>query len=415
MYKMFRHQHEISYAAPVISKRKSVPRRTALRAGFASIVAAAAGAATAAPARAAPAGGTAPRDATGDALAGVDVREYGAERGGVVDCTQAFQRAANAASRSYGRVLVPNGTWLVNGITIPKMVKMVGLGADVSYYGSTSHAGGATLVRDPSVTTPMVTVNGHGVTIENLTFLGRGGAAPLLNVQNGFESRFSRLRLHGVAGTALHVEQLNNNTWSDVFINDCGSATSAAMRIRSPKASTNSNTLTFVNLTIEGSANTALDLAWGDTPQDFVEFVRFIAPHFEAEQRLGSDPLVRIGNVRSVEFQNAFVYGGPGTLIRHRETAGRGDVLRGGLRFIGGTLLGTNGKVGRPTARLVELESGDDAAFIGTRFGQFTEAAIVIGVGYGRRVSADRTLTAEGYDNAGKPAQRPLVIDRRGA
>lgn len=353
------------------------------------------------------------KDMTGDALMGVDVREYGAERGGTIDCTTAFQRAVNAASGSYGRVLVPNGTWLVGSVTIPKMVRLIGMGADISYYGSTSHAGGATLVRDPSATKPMLTVNGHGVTIEGLTLLGKGGAAPLLHVQNGFESRFSRIRLHGVAGTALHVEQLNNNTWTDVFINDCGSSSAAAMVIRSPKANTNSNTLTFVNLTIEGSANTALDIGWGNTAQDFVEFVRFIAPHFEAEQRDGSDPIVRIGNVRSVEFHNALVYGGPGPLVRHDETAGRGAVLRGGIRFLGGTLLGTNAKVGRPNDVLVDLVKGDDVAFIGTRFAQYTGSAIRIGSEYGPRVTAGDGVSGEGYDQQGRPTDRPLLDDRR--
>ncbi|MGL3198009.1 MULTISPECIES: glycosyl hydrolase family 28-related protein [Curtobacterium] len=355
-----------------------------------------------------------PRDLNGDPLMGVDVREYGAERGGTIDCTAAFQRAVNAASSSYGRVLVPNGTWLVNGITVPKLVKIVGLGADISYYASsTTRSGGANLVRDPAVATPMLTVNGHGVSIENLTLLGKGGSAPLLVVQNGFESRFDRLRLHGVTGTALHVEQLNNNSWTDVFINDCGSASQAAMRIRSPRAATNSNTLTFTNLTIEGSANTALDIGWGSTAQDFVEFVRFIAPHFEAEQRDGTNPLVRIGNVRSVEFHDALIYGGPGPLVRHEEQFGRGAVLRGGVRFIGGTLLGMNGKVGRPSGVLVDLVAGDDTALLGTRLGQFTEAGIRIGAAYGPRVHAGADVSAEGYDSRGAAASRPLLDDRR--
>ncbi|KTR11733.1 glycosyl hydrolase family 28-related protein [Curtobacterium luteum] len=387
---------------------RSVDRRTALVAAAAAVVTA-----TSVPLPAA-ADAPAARDLHGDALIGVDVREFGAQRGGTVDCTAAFQRAVDTASAAYGRVLVPNGTWLVNGITIPKMVKMVGLGADISYYASSAtKSGGANLVRDPSESTPMVTVNGHGVTLENLTLLGKGGTAPLLVVQNGFESRFDRLRLHGVDGTALHVEQLNNNSWTDVSINDCGSATQAAMRIRSPKAATNSNTLTFTNLTIEGSANTALDIGWGSTAQDFVEFVRFIAPHFEAEQRRGTDPLVRIGNVRSVSFTDALVYGGPGVLVRHQETLGRGAVLRGGVRFIGGTLLGTNAKVGRPSRVLVDLVSGDDTALIGTRLGQFSEAAVRVGADYGARVHLGADVSHEGYDDAGRPASRPLVDDRR--
>lgn len=352
-----------------------------------------------------------------DRLHGFDVRDFGAVRGGTTDCTSAFQAAVDEASRAFGRVVVPNGTWRVESITVPRLVKIVGTGADVSYYGSsTSHAGGATLVRPPSAPGAMISVNGHGVTLENLTLLGKGGTAPLVHVRNGFESRFSRLRLHGVAGTALLVDQVNNNAWTDVFVDDAGSADAAAVVIRSPCSGTNSNTVTLTNLTIERSANVALDLGWGAASADFVEFVRLVAPHIEGAQPSGSglDALIRVGNVRSVDVVAPFVYGGPGPLLSHHERRPRGGSSHGGVRVLGGTFMGST--AGSPAARssvLVDLVAGDDFAVIGTRMAQFTTAAVRVAATYGADVSVDDRPNRRAYDDRGAPATRPGLVDER--
>nr|BFF14610.1 hypothetical protein GCM10025699_59130 [Microbacterium flavescens] len=135
-------------------------------------------------------------------------------------------------------------------------------------------------------------------------------------MDNGFESRLDRVHLANVAGTALLAQRVNNAFWSDVFINNCGTESDAAMVVKSPPpemSMTNSNTFTCVDLTIEGSPGPALDLGWGAASEYFVEFVRLVALHVEALQT-GASPeaVVRIGNVRQVEFVSPFVYGEAG-------------------------------------------------------------------------------------------------------
>jgi hypothetical protein len=343
-----------------------------------------------------------------DPLLGFDVRDFGAVRGGTEDCTAAFQKAIKQAEYSYGRVLVPNGTWKLSAITVPKLVKIVGLGADVSYFASSTHRGGVNLVHDPDSTDPMITVDGNGVTLENLTMLGNGSAAPLLRVQNGFESRFSRLRLASVPGTALHVERVNNNDWHDVSINDCGSTTAAAMVVKSPTSGTNTNTFTCWALTIEGSPRIALDIAWGTSKDYFAEFVRIHGLHVECQQPDAAEGVIRIGNVRSVDLVSPFVYGGPGPLLVHDERAPRaGLALSGGIRLVGGTFLGRNPGAGGGSTTLVSLVHGDDFGASGTRFGQFGVAAIAAQPTYGQAIAVEQTTRAVAYDGSEHPTVQP--------
>jgi hypothetical protein len=382
-------------------------RRGFLLVGAAGIAAAGAAAVAPAvrPARAAdgPSADAPPTDGAGAAPAagvaasddrtGVDVRDHGAVGDGRTDDTAAFAGAVEAARAVRGRVLVPAGTYVVDSVTVPLLVSIRGTGADVSRYGASTD-GGVTIRHLARSTKPMFVVDGNGVTLEGLTLQGNGSTAPLVQVVNGFESRFDRVQLAGVTGTALLVERVNNNLWSDLFVNNCGSADAAAVVVRSPASGgSNTNTFTCVNLHIEGSANVALDLAWGSTAEYFVEFVRLIAPHIETLQRAGSgtDATVRIGNVRQVEFVAPTIYGGPGPLIEHDERRRRGVDLDGGIRLLGGALLGADPAQVGASSVLVRLTKGDDFALVGTRLGRFTQAGVELGAGYGSRFAVDPT------------------------
>lgn len=362
-----------------------------------------------------------------DPLEGVDVRDHGATADGVSDDTAAFTAAIAAAAAVHGRVLVPAGTYVIDSVTIPLLVKVVGLGADVSRYGASTD-GGVNLRHLTSSVRAMVVVDGNGVTLENLTLQANGSSAPLLEVVNGFESRFDRVHLANVAGTALLVHRVNNNLWTDLFVNNCGGDDEAAVVVKSPTATgTNTNTLTCVNLHVEGSANVALDLAWGSTSDYFVEFVRLVAPHIETLQRTGgADAAVRIGNVRQVEFLAPTFYGGPGPLIEHGEQRRRGLALDGGVRVIGGALLGADPDRVAASATLVRLTKGDDFWLVGTRLGRFTESGVRLGPDYGSRFGADPSTridatgaavaTDDGRTVAGRPewaAPGDLVVGRR--
>ncbi|WP_158614205.1 glycosyl hydrolase family 28-related protein [Frondihabitans sp. PhB188] len=328
----------------------------------------------------------------------VDVTEHGAKPDGKTDCTKAFAAAIAAAAVVRGRVVVPAGDYLIESVTVPSLVKIQGLGADVSRYGA-STSGGVNLKHRAASTQPMMIVNGNGITLENLGLQGNGSAAPLIRVDNGFESRFERLQLSGVAGTALQVERVNNNLWTDVFVNNSGSASAAAVVFKSPKTGTNSNTITCVNLTIEGSPGPALDLGYGTSSDYFVEFVRLIALHVEALQK-GVDPagVVRIGNVRQVELVAPIIYGGPGPLVVHDQRAARSIELWGGIRVIGGALLGVDpAQASGPSPVLVKLTRGDDFSLAGTRLGRFTKAGVELGATYGSRFLVDPTCRIQNW------------------
>ncbi|WP_217271287.1 glycoside hydrolase family 55 protein [Frigoribacterium sp. VKM Ac-2836] len=337
------------------------------------------------------------------------MRDHGAVADGVTDDTAAFVSAVEAAGAVRGRVLVPAGTYVVDSITVPLLVAIEGLGADISRYGASTD-GGVNLRHLPRSTKPMIVVDGNGVTLEGLTLQGNGSSAPLVQVVNGFESRFERVQLAGVAGTALLVERVNNNLWSDLFVNDCGSVDEAAVVVRSPASGgSNTNTFTCVNLHIEGSANVALELAWGAGAEYFVEFVRLIAPHIETLQRAGSgtDATVRIGNVRQVEFVAPTIYGGPGPLIEHDEKRRRGVDIDGGIRLLGGALLGADpARVGASSV-LVRLTKGDDFALVGTRLGRFTTSGVELAEGYGSRFAVDPTTRIATTGSAVE------IVDRR--
>ncbi|MDY0890591.1 glycosyl hydrolase family 28-related protein [Frigoribacterium sp. CFBP9030] len=359
----------------------------------------AAGATAAAAALVLDGGGAAPAVAAGptdvdDPHVAVDVKRIGARGDGRTNDTVAFQQALDLAAKVRGRVVVPAGAYLIDSVSVPMLVKIQGLGSDISRYGSGT-SGGVNLRHLPTSTAPMVVVTGPGTTLEGLTLQGNGSDAPLLRVDNGFESRFDRVHLANVAGTALLAQRVNNAFWSDVFVNNCGTETDAAMVVRSPPAEmslTNSNTLTCVDLTIEGSPGPALDLGWGASGEHFVEFVRLVAPHIEALQT-GSAPeaVIRVGNVRHVELVSPFLYGGGGPLIEHRRQRPRGVVLEGGIRVMGGALLGVDPAKATANDHLVRLTDGDDFALIGTRLGRFTGAAVAVGADYGANVMIDPT------------------------
>jgi hypothetical protein len=174
----------------------------------------------------------------------------------------------------------------------------------------------------PEAATPLTIISQSAAWTGRRTWNGNSSATPLLHVHDGFESRLSNVRLIGVAGTALAVRRANTK-WYDVFVHHCGTGNAAAVVIKSPTAAEGggTNTLDVYNLTLERSANVALDIAYGDARANgaYAELVRITNAHIEAADDLGgvcnSAPLIRIGNVRGATFVNPFLYGRPGYLI----------------------------------------------------------------------------------------------------
>lgn len=322
---------------------------------------------------------------------------YGAKGDGRVDDTAAFQAAIDAAAAVRGSVGIPVGSYVIDSLRVPSLVKLHGLGGDISRYGSGTD-GGVNLRHRRASTKPMLIIDGNGITLESLTLQGNGSSALLLDVVNGFESRLSRVQLANVNGTALLVERANNNTWDDLFVNLCGSATAAAVVVKSPASGKGqTNTFTCDNLTIEASANIALDVAYGATPHYYAEFVRLDNLHVEtpdnpalskAQRALGT---VRIGNVRHLELVSPIIYGGPGPLLVHEQKVTIKEAMAGGVRIIGGVLLGADTKKTTASDHLVELRSGNDFALLGTRVGRFTGPALIAQHSYGPSIMIDPT------------------------
>jgi hypothetical protein len=138
-----------------------------------------------------------------------------------------------------------------------------------------------------------------------------------------------------------------------------------------------------------------------------------VTAHIEAESE-SEDAVIRVGNVRSVQFDDPFVYGGPGRpLVEYRHARFSGVEIEGGVRFVGGTLLGVNrGRARSP--HLVRLSRGNDVSFIGCRMGQFDSSAIRVDPEFGPDVTVDGSCFVQGYrkDDGSFP---PLFDDRRTA
>ncbi|ROQ39835.1 pectate lyase-like protein [Frondihabitans sp. PhB188] len=363
----------------------------------------------ASPASAAPTPGKSGQKVTASMF---DVTDFGAVGDRVTDDTVAFQAAIQAAHAKLGVVLIPSGHYIIDSLTIPTLVKIIGEGADSSRF-TPSARGGVNLHHRERSVDPLLVIDGGAITVEFITLHGNGSRAPLIRVDNGFESRINRVRLFDVPGTAIQINRVNNNTWTDLFIDNCGSRDAAAMVVTTPDDPTKqTNTFTCYNLTIERAANVALDIAWDGHGGNVVEFVRLPFLHVESPADEHSafpgnvDPLIRLGNVRQLELTDAFVYGGPAPLLVHRQNLTLTEPLSGGIRLIGGAFLGADArKTGGPSETLIQLERGDDFAVVGTRFARFERAAVTAGDAYGARVLIDPTSTA--------PYSKTLLADDR--
>lgn len=321
---------------------------------------------------------------------------------GATDSTPALQSLANSAATFGAAVSFPPGVYRLNSLTLGPLTRLIGLGAGTTRFsGAGVTAPVVVFKHQTSSVLPMVIVNGGGVTLENIEMQANYSNAPLLHIENGFESKLSNVRLLSVNGTALSVKRANNTKWYDVFVDNCGSSTAAAVVIKSPTAAEINQTNTFdvYNLTIERCQNVALDVAYGGAVVDgfYAEFLRFTNLHVESAADNGGvqnvDPLIRIGNVRNMMLVNPFIYGGGGYLIEHASANTQTAKLKEGVHILGGALLGQEDN---SSAHLIHLTSGDDFALVGVRAGRFTTAVVKVESTYGSRVKIDPTSSLDG-------------------
>ncbi|MFI2216525.1 hypothetical protein ACH47B_06535 [Rhodococcus sp. NPDC019627] len=321
---------------------------------------------------------------------------------GATDSTTALQALVDSAATVGAAVSFPPGVYRINSLTLGPLTRLISLGGGTTRFSS----GGVTkplviFKHQTSSVLPMVIINGGGVVLENIEMQGNFSTAPLLHVENGFESTLRNVRMISVSGTAFTVKRANNTKWYDVFVDNCGSSTAAAVIIKSPTTAegNETNTLDIHGLSIERSQNVALDIAYGGTKTDgfYAEFVRISNLHVESANDNGGvsnvDPLIRIGNVRHLVLVNPFIYGGPGYLIEHASGGTMTTRLKEGVFIVGGALLGDETDA---TTHLVHLVSGDDFALVGVRAGRFVTSAVKVESSYGAKVKIDPTSSLDG-------------------
>lgn len=317
----------------------------------------------------------------------LNLRDFGAKGDGVTDDSMAWAQAHAAATASRKSIGVPPGDYVMTNCGVGPAVKVVGLGADTQRFGPSP----VRFRNRPDATTPLLVMNGGGVTLEGIVLDGNAAPGTVMQVLAGFEARMKRVRIINGGGIGLDVRQAGNPHYEDVFVDNCGSATLPAVRISSSGGTGAINTLDFTGLTIERAKGVHLQIGQvGDATVP--EFVRLIRPHIEAVTDNGginnTQPLIDIAHARSVTITDPFLYTGPGPAIRHNQWSGyTGDLASlGGITVIGGTILGKAVDTGARPERLIDLVAGNEFVVSGTRLDGSQYAPVRIGANYGDRV-----------------------------
>lgn len=370
--------------------------------------------------------------------------DFGAVGDGRTDDTASIQAAIAWAGDRSAMVAFAPGIYAVSSLTVSRQVRLVGLGAGMTRYSKSGHVGGVVIVPvDPAATGPLVTIDAAGTGVE-LKDIVLDGYNPITNskssvdvtawpartgleVAGGIEVRLKSVRVFRFRGTGIHVTQLNNSRWSDVFVDNCGSATLPAFVLSSP-ASGVSNFLDFDGLTIERSGNTALAIAAGTSATtDFVSSVTFTGLHIEANTDsvvsvLNTRPLVDLGNVRDVTFVAPHLLGAPVPLIDYYQRSAvnttragdpggdAGDQL-GGVRILGGQLQQHGG--GDPALRVGTIRARGNGRFlsvVGVKFSSLVSPGVVLDPTF----QFDAFVDGCSFRGGGGAAQ-PTVVDRRPA
>lgn len=354
----------------------------------------------------------------------LNVQDFGALPNGT-NVSYEFQAALNSAEAQGARVMVPPGQYVVNNLIVGNGVRVYGGAGFSSRFGlsigTPTRKSAVDLAHAPGSTDPIMTVAGAGSGVENIAFSGNGAPGPGL-VMQGFESVLRHIRIINVPNIALDVQKSNNPRWEHIYIDDCGTATLEGMRVWSKEGAghaAETNTLDINGLTIERCANTALTLGYKDgdltNREYYAEFVKIHNLHIESHNLntgagLGKgnlSPLIWIGDVRQVTLSSAFIYGGPGPLIAHNQNPNRQTWGNGGIKLIGGTLMGSNTYNLPATPHLIHLVKGDD--FTLQQMGMFraSQQLVKVDAGYGDRYLVDPTC----YPNITALDARPRQSD----
>lgn len=299
------------------------------------------------------------------------------------------------------------GVYVAEGLVLPSLTTLSGAGGGMARFGANDDRAegekidrlwGAVTIRRPSGSTssaPMVHLKGPGASLRGVTLDANGSAATSL-LSESFEGSILDVRMIAGAGIAWDVLKANNGLMRNILVDNHGSATLPAVRIRSVPGAGNAahtNAQLIDLLTIERSVNTALQVGELGTATEAVEWLMLRNLHVEAPDDNSSapgnaGPLIRLLNVKGVSFFDPLIYGGPGYLIEQDQD--RTVALDpGGVRIVGGILIGQ--ETDNASQFLVHLIRGDNFATLGTKFVRYNSYAVKVESTFGSRAYFDTT------------------------
>jgi hypothetical protein len=373
--------------------------------------------------------------------------DFGAVGDGEHDDTAALAHGLEWASKNRGVLLLDPGFYAIRSLEIGSQATLRAVAAGGSRFGRDGRQIPAVLV--PILgridTRPLVTITGTGARLEGVGVTGynfrQGGdpddprgwsTSPGVVVTGGVEVFLADVRVFRVANAGIRVEQLNNARWRDVSIDDCGTIEVPAMRIESVECT---NYVTFDGLTIERSANTALDIATGSDPvRDWASNLHFSGLHIESnadgasQHGLNTAPLIDIGNVRAVTLIAPQLLGRPVPLIRYRQRISQdaelparpgGDARdqQGGLQIVGGHIKQHGG--GDPGSRVASIEvdgNGRGTAVVAVKFDSLWCPGVRVRESYQHDVLVQACTFRRASVEVGYPASvqddRPATVQR---
>jgi hypothetical protein len=354
------------------------------------------------------------------------------------DQSTAVQTAVNEAATAGARLVFQPGVYRVADIRLPPYAWVAGLGSAHSL--AQASANQQTVKFQPADKSKSVFRIGgegskgdHAIRLEDFTIEAKS-EAPFIHQHSGFEVTMSNLFLYASdPAPALVIDAASNCRYIDIQIQGCGSQDWPALMFSSgghpwgPADGQMSNTNDFERLRVERCVGSAMSIGLGDNWNDsFAEFTRLITPHFERKASDTSTPLLRIGNIRSLDILAPMFYGGKGGAVSHEQSTdtstlhrGRGDGDWGGISLLGGTVIGNAAGSGTGSTQGVRLVNGNGFYSAGTKFIR-CDTAVRIEKEYGPDVSVDPALaqfgllSGVGADGNSRPGRIPVLNDLRG-
>lgn len=341
---------------------------------------------------------------------------------GSADMSADFQSLVNDAASRGMRLALQDGVYKMTNVSLPKYAHISTTSTIGVVFPSGEGRGRVRIQQIDGATTPVFNLasgQGRGIVLRDMTIMGQPMSAvfptqtetmqpALLSADEMFECRLDRVQFTQNWGPAMMLNSCSNTQFDDVQVKMCGHPSTAAVVLSGAAVC---NVVDFNRLRVEFQPNVAIQVGnvGGTTTGWPAEFIRFVGLHVESPDPASvtgmptsyynADGLVRLGNVRSVDFDHPFIYGSVGGLITHEQASGLGftNGHLGGITITGGTLLGRdragNNRSGqnRLNPYLVRLVRGDNFVTRGTRMVQYAAdgSAVRIESGYGARVDID--------------------------